>query len=109
MAGLDRLIQEAEGDLNTLKEAKLSLQGRKRAGRKKGAPKARKRETRRGRKTRAVEALQMIEEKPGIGATEIAKTMKIKSNYLYRVLGKLEDEGKIKKSGPRSYEPVPTA
>ena len=39
---------------------------------------------------------------PGISPAEVAKKMKIKPNYLYRVLGELEKEGRVKKSG-RSY------
>ena len=37
--------------------------------------------------------------------SEIAKTMKIKPNYLYRVLGELEKEGRVKKKG-RQYQPA---
>ncbi|MGH2950511.1 MAG: winged helix-turn-helix transcriptional regulator [Solirubrobacterales bacterium] len=39
---------------------------------------------------------------PGISASEIAKKLRIKPNYLYRVLGDLEKEGRVKKSG-RAY------
>ena len=37
-----------------------------------------------------------------ITASEIAKEMRIKPNYLYRVLGELQKEGRVKKSG-RKY------
>ena len=42
---------------------------------------------------------------PGISASDVAKTMKIKPNYLYRVLGDLEKEGRVKKDG-RQYYPA---
>ena len=42
---------------------------------------------------------------PGISASEIAKQMKIKPNYLYRVLGELEKEGRVTKKG-REYHPT---
>ena len=46
--------------------------------------------------------MQLVENNPGITASEIAKKMKIKPNYLYRVLGDLEKEGRVKKKG-RTY------
>ena len=56
--------------------------------------------------TRAMKALELIEAKPGITASEVAKTMKIKPNYLYRVLGDLAEKGHVKKDG-RQYFPAP--
>jgi hypothetical protein len=67
-----------------------------------GAP--RRRRKRRGG-TRADQAVKLVEEQPGISASDVAKTMKIKPNYLYRVLGDLEKEGRIKKDG-RQYYPA---
>lgn len=65
-----------------------------------GAP--RRRRKRRGG-TRADQAVKLIEGQPGISASEVAKSMKIKPNYLYRVLGDLEKEGRVKKDGRRYY------
>ena len=48
--------------------------------------------------------MNLVEGSPGISASEIAKSMKIKPNYLYRVLGDLEKEGRVKKKG-RKYFP----
>ena len=75
-------------------------------GRPKGSGKARKGTTRRRRRsgTRADQAVKLVEKNPGISAAEIAKQMKIKPNYLYRVLGELEKEGRVKKKG-RQYQP----
>jgi predicted transcriptional regulator len=64
----------------------------------------RKRRRRRGG-TRADQAVKLIEQQPGISASDVAKKMKIKPNYLYRVLGDLEKEGRVKKNG-RQYYPT---
>jgi sugar-specific transcriptional regulator TrmB len=66
------------------------------------APKKRRR--RKGG-TRADQAVDLITSQPGISASDVAKTMKIKPNYLYRVLGDLEKEGRVKKDG-RQYYPA---
>ncbi len=49
--------------------------------------------------------MTLIQENPGISASEIAKKLKIKPNYLYRVLNDEVKAGKIKKDG-RSYKAV---
>jgi sugar-specific transcriptional regulator TrmB len=67
-----------------------------------GAPKKRRR--RRGG-TRGDQVVELIRSQPGISASDVAKTMKIKPNYLYRVLGDLEKEGRVKKDG-RQYYPA---
>jgi sugar-specific transcriptional regulator TrmB len=67
----------------------------------KSAPKSRRR---RGG-GRADQAVGLIEKSPGITASEVAKKLKIKPNYLYRVLGDLEKEGRVKKDG-RQYYPA---
>ncbi len=74
--------------------------GAKAAGRPSGRPKKRRRRS----GTRADQAVSLVEGNPGISASEIAKSMKIKPNYLYRVLGDLEKEGRVKKKG-RQYFP----
>jgi transposase-like protein len=66
-----------------------------------GAPRRRRR---RGG-TRADQAVGLVEQNPGISASDIAKQMKIKPNYLYRVLGELEKEGRVSKKG-REYHPA---
>jgi hypothetical protein len=68
------------------------------------AGRPRKRRKRRGG-TRADQAVSLIEGAPGISASDVAKQMKIKPNYLYRVLGDLEKEGRVKKDG-RQYYPA---
>lgn len=54
--------------------------------------------------TRADQAVALVEQNPGISASAIAKSMKIKPNYLYRVLGEMEKEGRVTKKG-REYHP----
>jgi ribosome-binding protein aMBF1 (putative translation factor) len=106
-------IRELEGELSKLQRALSSLtdgrQGRRGPGRPRGSsatssttarPTARPRRRRRG--TRADQAVRLIKANPGISAAEVAKKMRIKPNYLYRVLGDLQKEGRVKKSG-RSY------
>jgi predicted Rossmann fold nucleotide-binding protein DprA/Smf involved in DNA uptake len=67
-----------------------------------GATSAPRRRRRRRKGTRADQAVQLVQSSPGISASEIAKQMKIKPNYLYRVLGELEKEGRVTKKG-REY------
>jgi ParB/RepB/Spo0J family partition protein len=55
--------------------------------------------------TRAERAIALIAANPGITAPDIAKAMKLKPNYLYGILGRLEKEGKIEKEG-REYTVV---
>lgn len=55
--------------------------------------------------TRAEQAVAMIADQPGISASDVAKAMKIPSNYIYRVLGKAQEEGIVRKEG-RQYFPV---
>jgi len=54
---------------------------------------------RRGGNTRANQALQLVSERPGITIPEIATSMGIEPNYLYRVLPKLAGEGQVRKDG----------
>jgi hypothetical protein len=51
----------------------------------------------RGSGTRSVQALELVRARPGITISELADAMKIKANYLYRVMPTLEAEGQVKK------------
>lgn len=117
---LERTVKELRDQLNQAEEALEKLGGkatRRGPGRPKGSgrkasrgssatvtPAPRRRRKRRGG-TRADQAVKLIEGKPGISASDVAKSMKIKPNYLYRVLGDLEKEGRVKKDG-RQYYPA---
>ena len=59
----------------------------------------------RGSGARAQEALKHVHASPGITIAEIAKRMKIKPNYLYRILPNLEKDGSVKKEG-KGYHPT---
>lgn len=57
--------------------------------------------------TRAEQAVTLVNggAKGGVTASEIARKLKVKPNYLYRVMGALEKEGRVKKDG-RRYRPA---
>lgn len=69
----------------------------RRPGRPKGSTKRRR--TRKGGPTRADQAVELVRSQPGIKASGIAKAMRIKPNYLYRVLDGLVKEKRLKKVG----------
>jgi sugar-specific transcriptional regulator TrmB len=117
---LQRTIRELEDQIKQAEQALAALGGkvvRRGPGRprgssnkkvakaakasKAGAPTRRRRKRRGG--TRADQAVNLIEGQPGISASDVAKQMKIKPNYLYRVLGDLEKEGRVKKDGRQYY------
>jgi sugar-specific transcriptional regulator TrmB len=115
------LVQKRLADLDDerkrLERALAELGGKaaRRAGRPRGSKSVsagtgtgtgtgRRRRRRRGG-TRADQAVNLISKEPGISASDVAKQMKIKPNYLYRVLGDLEKEGRVKKQG-RQYYPA---
>src|SRR5262249_41249646 len=76
--------------------------GRRGPGRPRGSgSSARRRGRKRGRKraTRADQATKTVAENPGITTSEIARKLKIQPNYMYRVMGELEEEGRVAKKG----------
>jgi hypothetical protein len=77
--------------------------GSTRAVAKSGSPARRGRP--RGTGNRAQEALRHVREQPGITIAELAKRMKIKPNYLYRVLPQLEKDGRLAKRD-KGYHPA---
>jgi hypothetical protein len=112
-------LAELDDERKRLERALAELGGRvtdqvtRRTGRRPGRPKGSGKKAaagaprRRGRRkggTRADQAVKLVQGSPGISASEIAKSMKIKPNYLYRVLGDLEKEGRVSKKG-RQYFP----
>jgi sugar-specific transcriptional regulator TrmB len=62
----------------------------------------------RGSGTRASQAEALVRSKPGITIPELAESMGIKQNYLYRVMPTLAEEGKVTKSG-RGWHPRDSA
>ena len=67
---------------------------RRGTGRRAGRPRGR-----RGGNTRANQALDLVRSKPGITIPQIAETLKIEPNYLYRVMPKLVQDGQVKRDG----------
>jgi len=108
-------ISELDSERGQLERALASLTGgregrrgpgrprKSRAAGSKGGSGTRRRRRRGG--TRADQAVKLITENPGISASQVAERMKIKPNYLYRVLGGLEKDGRVRKDG-RCYHPA---
>jgi hypothetical protein len=67
------------------------------------ARKPRRTGRRKGSGGRAAQALSFIKAQPGITILELATKMGIKSQYLYRLLPPLEQDGKITKQGKGLY------
>ena len=53
----------------------------------------------RGSGKRALQAQELVSAKPGITIPELAQSMGIQANYLYRVMPGLQKDGKVKKRG----------
>lgn len=109
-------IAELDSERGKLERALASLtdghEGKRGPGRPRGSVASTRqssngRKRRRSRKggTRAEHALKVIEENPGVSASEIAERLQIKPNYMYRVLTELQADGKVRKEG-RAYHPA---
>jgi hypothetical protein len=118
MADTGNVLQETraylEGRLADLDAEKRKLEralaavtdggsGRRGPGRPRGSGGRRRRRRRGG--TRSEQAVKLVQQNPGITASDIARRMSIKPNYLYRVMGELEKEGRVSKRG-REYHPA---
>ena len=109
---IDRRLSELKGEVSKLEAARAALVGgrrgpgrpssangasaptRRRTTRRAGRPRGR-----RGGNTRANQALALVHEKPGITIPEIASSLKIEPNYLYRVMPKLVEDGQVTREG----------
>lgn len=101
-------IKELDDEKRRLEKALSGLKGGRRGP---GRPRrsgssarssgGRPRRRRRGG-TRAEHAMKAVQAQPGITASEIAKKLKIKPNYVYRVMADLTADGKVAKEG-RGY------
>jgi hypothetical protein len=105
----DRL-KELDDEKRRLEKALTNMRGsgsRRGPGRPRGSRSSapgsggRTRRRRRGG-TRAEHAMKAVRDQPGITAPEIAKKLKIKPNYVYRVMADLTADGKVVKEG-RGY------
>lgn len=100
-----RELRPLVDEYNRLEQASRALAGvggqsptRRRGGARRTTTSGRRRRGRpRGSGTRAIQALELVKAQPGITIRELADAMKIKANYLYRVMPGLEQEGKVKR------------
>jgi CRP-like cAMP-binding protein len=96
-------ITSLRDELSRLEAAATALGGgggaRRGPGRPAKAASGRRRGRPRGSGTRALQAEKLVKENPGITISELASKMKIKPNYLYRVLPQLQKDGKLRKRG----------
>jgi hypothetical protein len=115
---IDRRLSELKVEVTKLEAARSALVGgrrgpgrpasangasapaRRRTARRAGRPRGR-----RGGNTRANQALALVQEKPGITIPQIAESLKIEPNYLYRVMPKLVDDGQVSREG-QGWHPV---
>jgi predicted HTH transcriptional regulator len=95
---LDTERKSLERTLNDITGGRV---GRRGPGRPRGSTSKRTGGRKRGRRrsTRADQAVRTIKANPGITASEVAKKMKIQPNYVYRVMGDLQKQGKVRKKG----------
>jgi predicted Rossmann fold nucleotide-binding protein DprA/Smf involved in DNA uptake len=111
---IDARLNELKQEVAKLEAARAALVGARRGpGRPRGSStrtrsttrrasagrRTRRSRGRRGGNTRANQALELVRNNPGITIPDIAKSMGIAPNYLYRVLPRLQQEGQIKKDG----------
>lgn len=102
---LENRAKELQRELHQIEQALAGLgsrirrgPGRPRKTKSSSAGSGKKRRSRKGG-TRAEHALKYVEKNPGATAPEIAKSMGIKPNYVYRVMGELQADGKARKKG----------
>jgi Winged helix-turn-helix DNA-binding len=119
---IDRRLSELKVEVGKLEAARAALVGggrrgpgrpanangagagtRRRVARRAGRPRGR-----RGGNTRANQALALVREKPGITIPQIAESLKIEPNYLYRVMPKLVEDGQVKREG-QGWHPTSTS
>jgi hypothetical protein len=110
---IDDRLGELRDEVAKLEAARAALVGGSRRGpgrprRSSSTPATRRRRAtrgpgrsrgRRGGNTRANQALELVRGKPGITIPEIAQSMGIEPNYLYRVMPKLVTDGQVRREG----------
>jgi hypothetical protein len=110
---IDERLGELRDEIGRLEQARAALTGTGTPTRRRGPGRPRgsrtrsrdvatgsgsgRRGRRRGTGTRAVEALAIVRQQPGVTIPELAEKMGIKQNYLYRVMPTLAGEGKVRK------------
>jgi DNA invertase Pin-like site-specific DNA recombinase len=102
---VEKRLKELDNERARLERALADLTGGRVGRRRPGRPRGSAGKRRRRGGTRADQAVKIVQANPGISASEIAKQMKIKPNYLYRVMGDLQKEGRVRKR-KRGYHPA---
>ncbi|MGB0120147.1 MAG: winged helix-turn-helix domain-containing protein [Solirubrobacterales bacterium] len=116
---IEERLAELDQERNQLLKALAALDGARSPGRppaQPGSPVSRvsaddppapRRPGRRRRKggTRSEHAEQAVAANPGITASDIAEQLKIKPNYVYRVMADLVKEGRVAKKGTGYFPP----
>jgi hypothetical protein len=114
---IDSRLAELKQEVGKLEAARAALVGARRGpGRPPGSASKRRNSTRRagrprgrrGGNTRANQALELVGSQPGITIPQIAEALSIEPNYLYRVMPKLVQDGKVKRDG-QGWHPAPAA
>ncbi len=117
---IDSRLAELKQEVTKLEAARAALVGARRGpGRPPGSTRTRRTTRtsarrpgrprgRRGGNTRANQALELVISQPGISIPQIAESLKIEPNYLYRVMPKLVEDDKIRRDG-QGYYPAATA
>lgn len=112
---IDRRLAELKQEVSRLEAARSALTGSRRGPgrpsanggrgttRRPGRPRGR-----RGGNTRSNQALELVRSQPGITIPQIAESLKIEPNYLYRVMPKLVEDGKVTRDG-QGWHPAPAA
>jgi transposase-like protein len=103
---VEKRLKELNDERARLERALADLTGGRVGRRRPGRPRGSSTRSRRGRRggTRADQAVKIVTANPGITASQIATQMKIKPNYLYRVMAELQKDGRVSKRG-RGYHP----
>lgn len=108
---IDSRLRELKQEVSRLEAARAALTGGRRGpgrpstnGRRSSGRRAGRR-GRRGGNTRANQALDLVRSQPGITIPQIAESLKIEPNYLYRVMPKLVEDGQVKRDG-QGWHPV---
>ena len=106
---IDSRLAELRQEVGKLEAARAALTGGRRGpGRPRGSGSTPRRNGtrrpgrprgRRGGNTRANQALELVRTQPGITIPEIAESLKIEPNYLYRVMPKLVSDGVVRRDG----------
>ncbi|MBK5231723.1 MAG: winged helix-turn-helix transcriptional regulator [Thermoleophilia bacterium] len=104
---VEERLAELDEERKQLLDALSALDGGKASGRSRSSRRSKSTRSsapRRGRRrrkggTRAEHAEKAVAGNPGIKASQIAEELKIKPNYVYRVMAELVKDGRVTKKG----------